>query len=115
MSDIEITDRRITWIDSAKGIGIILVVLAHTFWGGRTIIYTFHMPLFFFISGALYHRRESLTFIDSMKRRINSLLKPYILFSVISPFLQYTLMGINWPLAKVSRMILLGIRGGCRI
>lgn len=43
------------WVDIAKGIGIILVFLGHfnipdTL---RAEIYTFHIPLFFFLSGVL--------------------------------------------------------------
>lgn len=43
------------WVDIAKGIGIILVFLGHfnipdTL---RAEIYTFHMPLFFFLSGVV--------------------------------------------------------------
>lgn len=39
------------WIDIAKGIGIILVVIGHTIGSQRVndIIYTFHMPLFFIL------------------------------------------------------------------
>jgi fucose 4-O-acetylase-like acetyltransferase len=51
---------RLEHIDVAKGIGIILVVLGHN-WIIRTekgelfrIIFSFHMPLFFFLSGVLF-------------------------------------------------------------
>ena len=49
-------------LDIAKDIGIMLVVLGHTLQGFYTdfdnnlafrLIYSFHMPLFFFISGAV--------------------------------------------------------------
>lgn len=46
-------------IDKIKGIGIIAVVLGHLLLGSvsdnflRYVIYSFHMPLFFFISGWL--------------------------------------------------------------
>lgn len=48
--------KRITEFDIAKGIGILLVVLGHclptdNYW--RIFIYSFHMPLFFFLSGAV--------------------------------------------------------------
>ena len=41
--------KRIHYLDYAKGIAIILVVLGHIFSGGniKTYIYSFHMPLFF--------------------------------------------------------------------
>jgi len=50
------------WILVAKGIGIILVVIGHfdpaespQYWTDmRAVIYTFHMPLFFVLSGYLY-------------------------------------------------------------
>lgn len=46
---------RIAWIDISKGIGIILVVLGHVSKNETLItwIYSFHMPLFFFIAGWL--------------------------------------------------------------
>lgn len=46
--------RHLTWVDNAKGIGILLVVLGHTFGIPQQlhhVIYSFHMPLFFILSG----------------------------------------------------------------
>lgn len=49
-------NKRIDWIDVAKGLGIILVIFAHTIGRGlpesicKGCIYTFHMPLFFILS-----------------------------------------------------------------
>ena len=46
---------RYTWIDCIKGIGIFLVVLGHIYkdnYIGQWI-YSFHMPLFFMLSGYL--------------------------------------------------------------
>lgn len=44
---------RIKWIDNARAIGILLVVLGHSLIPAsiQTYIYSFHMPLFFFLSG----------------------------------------------------------------
>ena len=50
----DLFEKRIFWIDALRGIGIFLVVLGHTFWKGHNVIYAFHMPLFFFISGILF-------------------------------------------------------------
>jgi fucose 4-O-acetylase-like acetyltransferase len=53
---------KLEWVLIAKGLGIVLVVAGH-FWPAdspaywtevRRVIYTFHMPLFFFLSGWLY-------------------------------------------------------------
>lgn len=48
--------QRETWIDVLKGIGIILVVIGHVSLGNtlNSWIYTFHMPLFFSVSGYLW-------------------------------------------------------------
>ena len=57
--------KRIDWVDVAKGIAMILVIVVHAeehFMPGTLVstkipIYTFHMPLFFFMSGSkkIYH------------------------------------------------------------
>ena len=50
-------NRRNQALDVAKGIGIMLVIAGHLFRIGGTaitVIFTFHMPLFFILSGILY-------------------------------------------------------------
>jgi peptidoglycan/LPS O-acetylase OafA/YrhL len=44
---------RLGWLDAAKGLGIILVVIGHVWTRGpvRDAIYAFHMPLFFIAAG----------------------------------------------------------------
>lgn len=47
--------QRIEYVDIAKGIGIILVIIGHTVSGIlRGVIFSFHMPLFFIVSGITY-------------------------------------------------------------
>lgn len=78
--------KRIEWIDAAKGIGICLVVAGHALPGNAiaaTVIWAFHMPLFFFISGltAKPWRPGSL---PSAAHGLANLVIPYIFFSVVS-------------------------------
>lgn len=68
-------------IDVIKGIGIILVVFGHN-WivlkeKGELFqaIYSFHMPLFFFIAGIFLHPK--INFFDLIKNKANAILKPY--------------------------------------
>jgi len=79
---------RVKWLDACKGIGIILVIAGHTPLDPsiRGIIYGFHMPLFFFLSGYFFSMKKGgfLSFIIS---KIRSLLIPYLFFSVVSLFL----------------------------
>ncbi len=48
------------WIDVTKGIGILLVILGHNNFDQSflTVIHTFNMPLFFFITGYLFHYKK---------------------------------------------------------
>ena len=44
--------KRLVWVDIAKGIAIILMIIGHEISGNiRTFIFSFHMPLFFILSG----------------------------------------------------------------
>ena len=68
--------KRIDWIDTAKGIGIICVMIAHIDFGIiEKWINSFHMPLFFFLSGYLFSgKRSTSTFL---KRKLRTELLPY--------------------------------------
>ena len=48
--------KQIHWVNQAKAIGIILVVIGHSGAPGilTKLIYSFHMPLFFILSGYLF-------------------------------------------------------------
>ena len=69
-------------LDIAKGIGILLVVWGHCSLIGFDEIYSFHMPLFFFLSGCVLCIRKS--YKDIVKKKANQLLIPYVLFVFLS-------------------------------
>ena len=51
--------RRVEYVDIAKGIGITLVVMGHNDFAlispfAHKLIYSFHMPMFFFMSGLFW-------------------------------------------------------------
>lgn len=72
----EIKAKRIEYLDIAKGIGILLVILAHIDEGYTKIpIYAFHLPLFFVISGICF--RCEGTFWDFFKKKAKGYLVPY--------------------------------------
>ncbi len=53
--------KRIQWVDFAKGIAIILVVMAHVITKETPLInfiYTFHMPFFFVMAGYLLNTEK---------------------------------------------------------
>lgn len=79
---------RLAFIDAAKGIGISLVVLGHT--PGvpgivAVLIYSFHMPLFFFLAGFVQTAtRHPTPYADALQRNARSYLVPYLSFFAIS-------------------------------
>ncbi|MEH7250384.1 acyltransferase family protein [Neobacillus niacini] len=83
------SSKRIKWIDTCKGIGIILVIIGHTPIDptARSIIYAFHMPLFFFISGYFFSENRYKNLKEITVSKFKSLIIPYISFSIISFFL----------------------------
>ncbi|MGH9916848.1 MAG: acyltransferase family protein, partial [Pyrinomonadaceae bacterium] len=79
---------RVYWIEALKFAGIVLVVLGHT--SGlnvnvRSYIYSFHMPLFFFISGFLLKRSNlEKRFVENVKKYFSTLIIPYLVFGLVT-------------------------------
>ena len=74
--------KREKWVDIAKGIAIFLVMLGHS--GGcplrlKVWIYSFHMPLFFILSG--FTLNLNLHPDIFLRKKARSLLVPYVCFS----------------------------------
>ena len=108
-------DNRQTYIDVAKGILIICVVVGHiinfnSFFTGaiKTIIYSFHMPAFFIISGMLMKKEkfDNLSLRVIFVKRVKRLLLPYVVFEVIGGLLQMCLFGTE---AVTLKAIIYGI------
>jgi fucose 4-O-acetylase-like acetyltransferase len=92
-------DKRIDWVDYGKGIGIILVVYGHLLSSGYhaglkipehffalsdSIIYSFHMPFFFFLSGLFvessFRKRGARSYLIDKLTRIAY---PYFVWSIL--------------------------------
>ncbi|NMM95242.1 acyltransferase 3 [Bifidobacterium sp. DSM 109957] len=71
------------WLDSLKGFGILLVVMGHTCTYDSILhwIYSFHMALFFIISGLLFRPRP---LIEAIKHKAKHLLVPYVFFATLT-------------------------------
>lgn len=76
------TQQHLHLADIAKGIGISLVVLGHTTHCEMlsSWIYSFHMPLFFFLSGVLFTPAG----IEGTIKRCKKILIPYFVFAILS-------------------------------
>lgn len=89
---------RIAWIDTARGLGIVLVVIGHALGGlidsrlgqGQTAfrqiffaIYTFHMPLFFLLAGLHVERRLAPGPARFARHLLPTIVWPYFLWSLL--------------------------------
>ena len=85
---------RITWIDALRGLAMVFVVLGHTFPDAgdplRAWIYSFHMPLFFLVSGLTW-RMPKRTFRASLAHSAKNLLLPYAILNIIVYFMKMLL------------------------
>lgn len=94
--------KRIDWVDYAKGIGIFLVVFGHelralpsTTLSNSSLleglvdwIYTFHMPLFFFLSGLFIHRSQQKPLGSFVVDRLRTIAYPYFIWSILQEILR---------------------------
>ena len=73
--------KRVPYVDIAKGIGIVLVVMGHNDFSlispfAHKLIYSFHMPMFFFMSGMFF--KPDMPFLNFLKNRFHRVLKPFL-------------------------------------
>ena len=102
--------QRLDYIDEMKGLAILLVVLGHLFlpytsegqlhpWA--TIIYSFHMSFFFFLSGYI---NEKVNGIDLkgypifIKKKIQSLIIPFVFWSYFAQFFLNNYFPTTWDM-----------------
>lgn len=109
MSD-KISPQRILWIDGAKGIAILLVVLAHVWRGLRDAgmldwtaayatadftIYAFHMPAFFLLAGLTtpYSLRKGAP--SFLRSKVATVAYPYFVWSLIQGVIMVALARVT--------------------
>jgi fucose 4-O-acetylase-like acetyltransferase len=95
-------------IDIEKGIGIILVVLGHNWVIGQKseelfrIIYSFHVPLFFFLAGVLF--RSNVSFLELIAQKWHSILKPYFVV-MLGVAINVAISGENFPFENLAGIL----------
>lgn len=81
--------RRIIWADYAKALGIFLMLLGHCELKNQNLfdwIYTFHMPLFFILTGYFMPTKE-IGFDAYFKKNVRQLIVPYVFYYLLTlPF-----------------------------
>jgi fucose 4-O-acetylase-like acetyltransferase len=90
---------RLDWLDAAKGLGIVLVVIGHVWTSGalRDDIYAFHMPFFFLVAGYV---AKPAPMGEFLKRQWTAMIIPYFAFlcalMAIDPLIEHA-RG-HWPM-----------------
>ena len=75
-------EKRLEYVDIAKGIGIVLVVCSHSdALGLMWVMMGMFVPIFFFCSGYTYSMKG--TFEGRMKKRFRKLFVPYLFFNLL--------------------------------
>lgn len=86
--------KRIDYVDVAKGIGILLVVIGHSITNAPksidstysiplAFITQFHMPLFFSLSGIVFSEKYVQTPLKSSLKKFRSIYIPFIVYNLI--------------------------------
>ncbi len=77
--------KRLDYIDIAKALGMLTIMWGHIAANKSvTFVYAFHIPLFFFLSGMVFVQYKYPDFKSFVKRRIQTLIVPYIIYSFIT-------------------------------
>ena len=91
---------RLQYIDIAKGIAMICIILGHL--GNASInriVFTFHVPIFFFITGYFTNKKRDLN--GFIKNKAKTLLVPYIITSKVIIIIG-TLKGVWWKMLLMN-------------
>ncbi|MBQ9761954.1 MAG: acyltransferase family protein [Oscillospiraceae bacterium] len=97
---------RMSCVSIAKGIGILLVVLGHCITAPylKRMIYLFHMPLFFFLSGYLFKDKSTEQIFAYTWKKVKGLYLPFVLYNCFALALHQTFcrMGLYRPEAAFA-------------
>lgn len=90
--------KRYKYLDAARGIGMMLVVIGHSAGLNKYLSY-FFVQLFFVLSGCVY--RPGRNYAENVKRKVKRLLIPYFSCNVVL-LMFYALTGRSWEETKFS-------------
>lgn len=90
--------KRLSYIDVARGLAIFVIVLGHCINHSKNtdsvfkFLYSFHVVLFFIISGFVFSIKDSENFWCYIKSKFNRLMIPYFLWEIVF-LIPYMLFG----------------------
>lgn len=108
-------NKRIEWLDVAKCFGIFAVWLGHmgTAAGWSCpFVFKFQVPLFFLLAGCTEYLSKETNIWNSIKKKVNRILWPYIFFGILSMVIQT--IQTDASLGDVKEWIVLFLKGATR-
>ena len=108
--------KRIEWIDICKGFGMFFIYLGH-FGNDAGLAYpwvfSFHVPLFFFISGLLENYNH-LGFFQNFRKKFITILLPFFFFGILMTGIRAVNGNTtDYILSDISILLKGGIRNTC--
>jgi len=90
---------RISWVDNLRWLWIVLIVAWHCFFTDNSLfvqfIFTFHVALFFFLSGYLFNDIKHIDFVKFTKDKFYRLIIPFLFFNFVM-FAYYKARELTW-------------------
>ena len=98
-------NKRIEYIDIYRAIGILCMVAGHVNFGPifGIFIHAFHMPMFYIASG--YFFRSNIKFKDYIKKKVKTLIVPYIIFGFVFYVIQLLMNSNGWYLTELKNLL----------
>jgi fucose 4-O-acetylase-like acetyltransferase len=117
MENCQIKKDRIGWLDTARALGMLLVFNGHliqryiqkgigSFDLQMTLIYSFHMPFFFFVSGVFFSDRKNASVVVALGRLFVSRMLPVVLFNIMG---FVSLVVVSWMTNEAPNQSLMKI------
>ena len=108
---------RIGYIDMSKGLAIILVIIGHSSFvpnNAKLLLYAFHIPLFFFLSGFTLNVRKYETFSGYFLNKLKGLVVPFFLLNsfvfLFQLFVMYPDQVLSFNILHFIKQLLLSDR-----
>lgn len=112
LNDTVQNGKRLSWPDMVRGLGVCLVIFGHLLYSSNMpllnkVIYSFHVPMFFILSGFLYKHHENASWRIFLWNKAKRLLIPAILSVVLfSPLMLYHARSLSRTFANLLQYCL---------
>lgn len=106
---MEQTKERLTYIDMVKGFSMLCIIIGHLLPLNYNVVCLttpFHVPIYYVISGFLFHyKEEEIDIKTNLKKMVKSLLIPYFFFSIVIILIELVRIGPDYAIKLVKATV----------